>query len=78
MMAWLSKKSRRENATRRLVRDREQLAALSPGGSADRPIAVASAAVVEVRARATPCPQCAGELRVREHTAPPRGCVKSA
>jgi hypothetical protein len=56
-----------QKAARQLVRDRETLAALSPGGSADHPIAVASAAVIETRAHAMPCVQCAGEYRVREH-----------
>jgi hypothetical protein len=56
-----------ERAARQLVRDREKLATMSPGGSRERPIAVESASVVEVRAHATPCPQCDGELRVGEH-----------
>lgn len=56
-----------ERDAKRLVRDREKLFALSPGGSRERPIAVESAAVIEVRAHATPCPQCESELRVREH-----------
>jgi len=46
-----------ERAARRLVRDREKLAALSPGGSDAHPIDVTSAAVVEGRARAIPCVQ---------------------
>lgn len=58
-----------ERATRQLVRDREKLAALSPGGSRERPIVVPSSSVIEVRARAMPCPQCEGELRVGEHRA---------
>jgi len=58
-----------ERAARQLVRDREKLASLVAGGSPERPIAVESSAVVEVRARATPCPQCEGELRVGEHRA---------
>jgi hypothetical protein len=58
-----------EREARQLVRDREKLAKLVAGGSREHPIAVESAAVVEVRARATPCPQCAGELRVTEHRA---------
>lgn len=58
-----------ERGTRQLVRDREKLAALSPGGSRARPIVVTSSSVIEVRARATPCPQCDGELRVGEHRA---------
>jgi hypothetical protein len=56
-----------ERAARRLVRDREKLAALSPGGADTHPIEVTSASVVEVRARATPCVQCNGEYKVREH-----------
>jgi hypothetical protein len=62
-----------ERAARKLVRDREQLAALERGGSAARPIAVASAAVVEVRARALPCPQCGGEYQLLDHLAHPGG-----
>ncbi|MEO8700154.1 MAG: hypothetical protein ABI867_08925 [Kofleriaceae bacterium] len=58
-----------ERAARQLVRDREKLAALSPGGARERPIVVESSSVIEVRARAMPCPQCAGELRVGEHRA---------
>jgi hypothetical protein len=58
---------------RKIVRDREKLVALETGGSPERPIAVTSAAVVEVRARALPCHQCGGEVRVREHTAPESG-----
>ena len=56
-------------AQRKLVQDRERLWAMSPGGSAARPITLDSAAVIEVRARALPCPQCDGELVVREHRA---------
>ena len=57
----------RERAARKLVRDREKLAALSPGGSEQRPIHVMSASVVEVRVSHLPCPQCGGEYRVKEH-----------
>ena len=63
----------RARAMRRLVRDREKLAALSVGGSEDRPIPVASAAVVEVRVRHLGCPQCEGEYRIKEHRAPASG-----
>jgi hypothetical protein len=52
---------------------RERLARLSRGGSRERPIAVASAAVVEVRAGALPCPHCGGSYRLGEHVAPARG-----
>jgi len=46
---------------------REHLASLERGGSHHRPIAVASASVVEVRARALHCPHCDGEYRIEEH-----------
>jgi hypothetical protein len=71
----VSKKPRRprherrehERALRKLVRDRETLASLEPGGSAERPIDVPTSSVIEVRARATPGPQCAGELGLDDH-----------
>jgi predicted Zn finger-like uncharacterized protein len=56
-----------ERAARQLVRDREKLAGLVAGGSAERPIEVPSSAVIEGRVRAMPCPQCKGELRVGDH-----------
>jgi len=58
---------------RQLVRDRERLAAESAGGSQARPIPVASASVVEVRAGALGCPQCEGSYRVHDHRAPASG-----
>lgn len=55
------------------MRDREKLAALSPGGSRERPIDVDSSAVVEVRVRSLPCPQCEGQYRLVDHRAPASG-----
>jgi hypothetical protein len=52
---------------------REQLAALLPGGSPQHAIAVASAAVIEVRAASMACPQCGGQYRIHEHTRPVPG-----
>jgi predicted Zn finger-like uncharacterized protein len=49
------------------VRDREKLAALSPGGSRERPIGIPSAAVVDTRVRNAQCPQCTGEYKLVEH-----------
>lgn len=63
----------RKHAFRQLIRDRERLAALSPGGSPDHPIALPSAAVVEVRVRGMSCPQCDGRYRLRDHRAPSAG-----
>ena len=57
----------RERAARQLVRDRERLAAMSPGGAAEHPIAVPSASVIEVRVHAMPCAQCEGEYRIADH-----------
>src|ERR1700712_5434608 len=51
------------------ARDRERLFALEPGGSAERPIEVSAASVVEVRALTTTCPRCAGQHRLAEHAA---------
>lgn len=58
-----------DRAAQKDARDLERLAALAPGGSPERAIEITSPAEVEVRARATPCPICQGELRVEEHTA---------
>ena len=68
-----SEQRERARAARRLVRDREKLAALSVGGSEERPIHVTSAAVVEVRVGRLSCPQCGGEYRVKEHRSPSSG-----
>ncbi|HEY1557701.1 MAG TPA: MJ0042-type zinc finger domain-containing protein [Kofleriaceae bacterium] len=62
-----------ERAARKIVRDREKLAALSRGGSSDHPIEVPSSAVVETRVRNSPCPQCEGTYRIVEHTSPSSG-----
>ncbi len=62
----------RERAARQLVRDRQKLASLVPGGAPDRPIGVVSTSVIPVRARATPCPLCDGALRLDDETADSR------
>jgi mono/diheme cytochrome c family protein len=59
----------RERAMRGLVRDREKLAALSPGGSAERPIEVPSPAVIDTRVGAMRCPQCEGTYAIDDHQA---------
>ena len=59
------KQREQERALRKLVRRTEGLAGELPGGSAQRPIDVASASIVEGKARATPCIQCAGDLELR-------------
>ncbi len=57
----------RERDARQLVRDREKLAKLVTGGAREHPLEVTSAAVIESRAAAMPCAQCAGEYRVVDH-----------
>jgi DNA-directed RNA polymerase subunit RPC12/RpoP len=52
-----------------MARDRERLFALERGGSAERPIEVSAASVVELRASAAPCPRCGGKHRLDEHAA---------
>jgi hypothetical protein len=48
-----------------LVRLTEKAAGKLPGGSPERPIDVASASVIEGKARATSCVQCGGDLELR-------------
>jgi hypothetical protein len=67
-----------QRALRKNVRVTERLASQLPGGSPDAPIDVAAPAVAEIRARATPCPQCGGELQLigdRADTSP-RGVLR--
>lgn len=70
----------RERAARELVKEherslheqiveRERWASLQPGGSPERPIEVASAAVIDLRARAQPCPLCGATLELLQQTA---------
>lgn len=60
-----------ERQLRKAVRTREKLATAAPGGGADRPIAVSTAALVEPTARATPCPQCGGTLDLQSDRVTP-------
>lgn len=62
-----TERRRRDRAARRLARDREQLAALLPGGSAERPLEVDSPAVIELRALAQRCPRCSGTYALDDH-----------
>lgn len=59
----------RERDARQLVRDRQKLALLEPGGAAERPIEVPSTSVIAMRARGTACPLCDGALRIEDETA---------
>jgi len=74
------RKARREHERelRKTVRRLEREAATLPGGAPDNPVNVASAAVVETRARATPCALCGGDLELRgdRATSTPRGVLR--
>jgi hypothetical protein len=61
-----------------LVRLTEKVAGKLPGGSPEQPIDVASAAVIEGKARATSCVQCGGnvELRGDRATSTARGILR--
>lgn len=71
-MAKRARTERREaaRAAEKLVLQREKLAALEPGGTPTRPIAVTTASVIEPHARALACLRC-GEsgVRLEEHDA---------
>jgi len=73
-----SKRREQERELRKQVRLTEKLAGELPGGSAERPINVGSASVVEGKARATRCIQCGGELELRgdRATSTPRGILR--
>jgi hypothetical protein len=54
-----------ERALRKQARRTEQLADKLPGASPEHPIDVATAAVVDGKARGAPCVQCGGALEPR-------------
>jgi uncharacterized C2H2 Zn-finger protein len=60
---------RAERYADKLMRERERLFLLTPGGSAERPLTVESASVVDTRARSLRCPRCDGEHELLEHKA---------
>ena len=62
-----------ERELRKLVQDREKLARRLPGGSEELPLDVPVSSVIEVRARAAPCPLCEGELQLGQHRATASG-----
>lgn len=73
----MTKKPKRSRTLRReadrtekkLLEARMTLSRLEPGGSAERPIEVSTASLVEPTARDMPCPACGGSVRVLDHTA---------
>jgi hypothetical protein len=59
-------------AESKLQKARQRLFELELGGSAERPLPVVSAAVIETQAESMPCPLCAGKHEVVEHVATTR------
>jgi hypothetical protein len=69
----------RQRSLRKTVRKIERLADEMPGGSPERPIDVASASVVETKARSMPCVQCGAvgmEIRGERATSTARGVLR--
>jgi len=58
-----------DRAIDRLKDDRERLFTLEPGGSTERPLDAASAAVIESHALSVPCPLCGANHELVEHSA---------
>jgi len=58
-----------ERTLGKLAKARQRLFELELGGSAERPLPVVSAAVVEAHAESVPCPLCEGKHEVVEHVA---------
>ncbi len=58
-----------ERALDKIGDAREKLAGLSPGGAAERPLEVSTAAVVELTALGLGCARCEGELALIDHAA---------
>jgi hypothetical protein len=75
-----ARKQRREQERelRKAVRSTERLALQLPGATPENAVEIASPAVAEIKARATPCPQCGGALEVRGERADstPRGVLR--
>jgi hypothetical protein len=76
----MAKPPRARTQRRELARQLERIdakldraAAALPGGAAERPIPVATAASVEGRARAEPCPRCGGDMDLTGEGAEVRG-----
>jgi hypothetical protein len=70
---------KQQRALRKTVRQIGRLAGALPGGSPERPLDVASASVVETRARAMPCAQCGGfdhEVRADRASSTARGVLR--
>lgn len=65
-----------ERAQSKLSQARQRLFELELGGSAERPLPVVSAAVIEAHAEAVPCPACEGKHDVVEHVAVTRAGIR--
>jgi len=66
----------RERVHEDLVRDLEELARVTPGGTPERPIDVESPAQVEPIVQASSCPLCEGTVQLDEHVVDTRGAER--
>jgi ribosomal protein S27AE len=58
-----------ERRLKRADADVDRVLVELPGGSADHPLSIESASLVEVRAVREPCPRCGGESELTDHRA---------
>lgn len=65
-----------QRASSKLVDARERLFELEPGGAPERPLTIATAAVVEAHASALACPRCEGKHDIVEHLAVTLGSMR--
>jgi len=65
----MKRTKRARNVKRALVRDREKLFRLEPGGSPTRPLEVSSASLVEPKVAMVRCPNCDASLHAEQHAA---------
>jgi len=56
-----------ERDVKKHLEQRDKLARLEVGGAAERPIHVATAALVDVMARDSKCHRCGGAVRLEDH-----------
>lgn len=56
-----------ERTSDKLAAARDRLLDLEPGGTPARPLEVATAAVIEPKAKSTVCPRCGASFRVLSH-----------
>ncbi len=71
-----SQQREKQRALGKLAQKLDALVVESPGGSAERAIAVISASVIDGKARGFRCGRCEGELELKDHQAEFRGRIQ--